>query len=46
VCSSRPYEKIMNFMPLKEFGLKCNLHKTVVRMTEELPSNYFVLYFE
>ena len=46
ICSSRPYEKIMNFMPLKELCLKCNLHRTAVRMTEELPSNYFVLYFD
>jgi hypothetical protein len=46
ISSSLPYEKVMEKMPLKKQGLRCKLHKTMIRLTEELPHNYFVIYFD
>ena len=46
VRSSFPYEKIMQEMPLKKSALKCSLHKSFILNQEELPINYFVVYFD
>lgn len=46
VRSSFPYEKIMQEMPLKKGFLKCSLHKSYIGHPEELPINYFVIFFE